>query len=114
MSDTFIPRMEAASPSEQRELLAQAFEALQPGIDAPDWLSSAAKFYAMLDAQAYLSAAEMLVPPGAKLTYQNHGDINGKHMWLVSPNERFVSANTPALALAAASLRANQKDKDNG
>lgn len=55
---------------------------------------------------ASLDAAMTLVPEGTRLQYQNFGDIGGRHMWLVSPNERFVSAAPPALALCAAALRA--------
>ena len=61
-------------------------------------LRSAPAFTASLD------AAMMLVPEGAKLTFLNHGDTGGRSMWLVSPNERFISAATPALALTAAAL----------
>ncbi len=53
-----------------------------------------------------IDAAMSLVPEGAKLTFQNHGDIAGRSMWLVSPNERFMSGATPALALCIASLKA--------
>lgn len=62
----------------------------------PDWLAS-------------LDAAMTLVPEGAKLTFQNHGDTGGRSMWLVSPNERFISAATPALALCAAALIARSE-----
>ena len=51
-----------------------------------------------------LDAAMTLVPKGAQLQFQSFGGPGP--MWLVSPNERYVSGATPALALVAACLRA--------
>lgn len=53
-----------------------------------------------------LDSAMTLVPVGAQMQFQNFGDTGGRSMRLVAPNERFVSAATPALALCSAALRA--------
>ena len=57
---------------------------------------------------ASIDRAMTLVPDGAKLTFQNHGDIAGRSLWLVEPNERFSSGATPAIALCIAALKATQ------
>jgi hypothetical protein len=54
---------------------------------------------------ASIDAAMSLVPDNARLQFQSFGGPGP--MWLVSPNERYVSAATPALALCAAALRAH-------
>lgn len=61
---------------------------------------------------ASLDDAMGLVMLGAKLAYQNFGDVDGRHMWLVSPNERFASAATAPLALCATALRAREQEGD--
>jgi hypothetical protein len=53
---------------------------------------------------ASLDAAMTLVPEGADVAWQSHGGPGP--MALVTPNERFTRAATPALALCAAALRA--------
>ena len=93
-------RIEAADESEQRELLLEAFDAIFPEGEADRLF----RFVRMLNAEAYESAAMMLVPGGCppirlyitdKATAVFIGDIE-------------ACALTPALALAAASLRAQE------
>lgn len=55
---------------------------------------------------ASLDAAMSVVPADAKVILQNFGDIGGRSMALVGPNNGFVSGTTPALALLAAAIKA--------
>jgi hypothetical protein len=117
-------RCEAATASEQREMLELAFRAIHGekptrvhgGCDLLDfWLARHNPFFLMLEAKAFESAALMLVPEGwTRLTDNTDGreivelytpDYD-EHDW--QPDIRFsaASAATPALALCAASLRA--------
>ena len=126
----------AATADQQRELLLEAFDALHPypgpehylkgGIDEIDWTWDRLRqrFLAMLDAEAYESAALTLVPEGWRMaalcqrdpwfcrletddfesvTWGKGGD------WITevtSGNEATANAPTPALAIVIAALRA--------
>ena len=67
-------------------------------------------FLAMLDAEAWTSAAEMLVPSGLAFTMQSYVDHCWSHIWHNRPGldgGPFQGyAATPALALIAACVRA--------
>jgi hypothetical protein len=125
MSNELIARLEAATADHQRELLFEAFEAVHPYpghehylVDEIDWTWDRLRqpFIAMLDAEAYESAALTLVPEG-----WNWG-IFMRHDWpkqnaQVWHREREAStkhgeAATPALAIAAATLRAKDTTHD--
>jgi hypothetical protein len=130
-------RAEAADPSEQREVLNAAFRAIHGekpprvlgGSDAlTSWLYRYNPFFKMLDAEAYESAAMMLVPEGwsvfllrlpegrgeASLLEFGEPDEKGKR-WrragMIDTGRR--TASTPALALVAAYLRARATQGEN-
>lgn len=113
-----------------RELLLKAFGVVFPippiesgngcGGDCPlcGYEDRRQRFVAMIDAEAWLSAAEMLVPEGwASVALFRHDDGtwtaclagNDGHMMAEDPDEFFVEVEylpTPAAALCAAALRA--------
>lgn len=104
-------RCEAAGAGEQRALLEEAGRELYGVSSAFNW----PRFTTMLDAEAYLSAAEMLVPEGWTDVRNYHrkmsdgslhayAEIGFDHLDMCLTAEG--RAATPALALAAASLRA--------
>lgn len=105
-------RCEAADASEQRELLWEAFLALQarpddhtPGVKEWSWLWN--RFNLMTGAEAYESAAMMLVPEGYGVKVRRW--VNGRGAAGCYPSESaddWHNAATPALALCAAALRA--------
>lgn len=120
-------RMERAGPDDQRELFVEAWNAVQFRHVLPAWDIYHGKSVAlaegseqrwgayrkMLDAKAYLSAAEMLVPDGLVFSAMTDFDLPGKaRVWgSVLPGQVLdrgwsAEASTPALALAAACLRA--------
>lgn len=126
-------RIEAAGVDEQLAMLEEAFEALFPAPDSgrsPDdgygWAATVAKnpafiawcnlkqrFTAMLDAEAYESAAMMLVPEGCswELMMSRTAIEAEAFIWDMTDlgtGNRGIAA-TPALALAAAAIRAGAK-----
>lgn len=112
-------RVEAASDNMQGMMLEEAWETLaehsaefrafattyQRGFD-----NKAGKFTAALEAEAYLSAAFMLVPKFFKVNeFEQQGAYNWRwRCWLLRPidAEGIAHAYAPALALCAAALRA--------
>lgn len=116
-------RCEKATADDQRDLLAQAWQAVRgpkPDSDyqprrtpmfSPDWerwVERDCRFSNLLQAEAYESAAMMLVPEGWTGIIPVTG---GDEAWLWPKGGTFkgfrVNAATPALALTAACLRAN-------
>jgi len=116
-----IQRIETA-PEPSRELFEEAFDAVIPdrhwpgrsGLNPWTW----AGFTAMLDAQAWTSAAEMLLPANFRLSSltQDPGD----DLWRCSLSNRDAqigrggvwcyAAAHPSLALLAAILKANDHE----
>lgn len=113
-TDPLIPRIEQATAEQVRELLEEAFNTLFPYPGAEhylalevdwtwDWLY--ARFRKMLDAEAWTSAAEMLVPEG--FVGMAGLGIPEAVLWRSGQFSQVRGkAATPALALAAACLRA--------
>ena len=97
-----IARCESAGESEQRHMLELAWQELHNEFPSTvEWANQPAfRFARMLNAEAYLSAAKMLVPEGSGFVVMGNGAKVGRHMGV---------ASTPALALLAASLRAMEK-----
>jgi hypothetical protein len=104
-------RIEQAEPSEQRELLLQAGAAIF-GPTGMQWPGATYfNFKALLDIgtdEAFTAASMMLIPPGSELVtlvlinrdgYTPSAGIDG--------GRHIGHAATPALALAAASLKAH-------
>ena len=128
MTPTLIERIESAAGADQRELLIEAFEAIFPTpvsssydpvtqewFGPAQWHELADRFYAMLDAEAYESAALMLVPEGAFWCLGHEGDCEAPSEFkarLIVPKlgsvdlRRQSIAATPALAICAAALKA--------
>lgn len=99
-------RVEAAEAREQRALLLDTvFE-----IAAGEWpTSKAARFCTLIDAEAYESAALMMVPEGWGWSIHT-SDFPGAFIAEVEleGREHGARATTPALALACAALRAKE------
>lgn len=119
MSD-LATRIEQAQPGQEREVLGELFVAIRGrppfvtrlkdgdlGADDPLYW----RFTRMLDAEAWLSAVEMLVPEGWQewqVGRQSWKGCNGLAYVLARGSMRnplLVHAATPALALAAAIAR---------
>lgn len=121
-------RCEAAGADEQRELLITARVYISPQpmpptkLDHP-WFVEARRFRAMLDAEAYESAALMLVPPRpwrvCTLSDYPHNNFQSGAGWFVNLSNDvcgygregpiatvMARAATPALAILAACCRA--------
>ena len=105
-------RVEKAEASEQAEMIADAWDVLGP---IRKWESAeAARFADMLDAEAYESAAMMLVPEGLHWTAQT--DKDGAHVSVGKADSdargifytgcRQATAKSLGLALTAAALHA--------
>lgn len=122
-------RCEAAEASEQRALLDEAFDAaLGPRrVDKGGWTcwhDQWLRYRKMLNAEAYESAAMMLVPEGWHTGAYYQGPSGQPHRWIlrtIRDGETFyrgkeAKAAAPALALCAAALRArhSQGVSDNG
>lgn len=115
-------RCEAADASEQRELLEAAYEAVSGSSLYRDVVSTvdavegnaerASQFTAMLEVEAYESAAMQLLPEGQGrgCFFMSRDSFGRTHCnaWTDVEFNRKVhaSAATPALALCAASLKA--------
>lgn len=102
-------RVEAAGEDEQRELLCDAYEALAKCRAVS--FEIAARFMRCIDAEAYLDAAIMLVPSGWRWSVGGAG-----YAGVEPPSDDPIEPEpttterlgaTPALALAAAALRAH-------
>jgi hypothetical protein len=137
-------RAEAADPSEQREVLNAAFRAIHGekpprvlgGSDAlTSWLYRYNPFFKMLDAEAYESAAMMLLPPCWRAGFEEgaicdaNPDKSMAWVWpfgsdydpdwqlgqtqASNPDGHRAFASTPALALVAAALRARATQGEN-
>lgn len=115
-NNPLIPRIEQATAEQVRELLEEAFEAVHGWTKRqypktsivrynPLWI----RFRKMLDAEAWTSAAELLVPEGwGCFDVDATAPECGIDWRLHGPNREAVMGtdSTPALALAAACLRA--------
>lgn len=119
--DNLIEGAERAGVDEQREVLDASYVAIF-GDPVSKWdheefgeitgiTGHYACFIAMLDAEAYLSAAEMLVPEGCFWGVIVDGDGDGFQACCEPGGTSLLwyKATTPALALAAAALRARKE-----
>jgi len=131
--DDLAERIEAAGVDAQRAMLADAFayiHKMDDGLAPSDWSALnwpfADRFTAMLDAEAYESAAMMLVPEGWR-PYTLDMSVKGRSRWsLEGPKTKWETdddgmpcagddwfaqgiAATPDLALSAAAIRAGAK-----
>lgn len=99
---TLTTRIEQAGEGEQRELLIEAALALADD----SWpVSKAARFYDMVDAEAYLSAAEMLLGGKRLLCLTDLAEDGwAAKLW----KQPAASGKTPALALLSAILKAGE------
>lgn len=111
-----IQRVEAAKEP-RRELFGEAFKVLHPTFDSLNWRQTPGleqlyyRFAAMLDAQAWTSAAEMLVPEGWGFNIVMHTDKAASvRLFSDGPVTDVIRAAHPSLALLAAVLRAERKD----
>jgi len=117
MTSDLIARIEAAQPGETRGLLELAWNAVHDHQKAP-WQKLAVgdgmeRFRRFLEAEAYFDAAMMLVPEGWRY------GIMGRAGYVecgIGPEEECAvftgRSETPALALAAASLKAKDASDD--
>lgn len=109
---TLAERIEAAGVEQQRAMLEEAYHALLPYNSPLYDHQHRARFIGLLDAEAYESAAMMLLPEGASWVIASHmmaanvfGYRNGSEYF--DATSRYAA--TPALALAAAAIRAGAK-----
>ena len=96
---------ERAKPDEQRAVLDAAWRMLRGDEYTRTGVNKYYDFTAMLDAEAWESAALMLVPEG-----YSHWNVGGRYQdygaqVVVGIQEYFGQASTPALALIAAIAR---------
>ncbi len=119
---------EKASPEEQRAVLEEAWPVLHPEPSAvlsgdmdtmhasviarAEWRGLRARFTTMLDAEAWESAALMLVPDGWSWRMVEDLDLPGRASIVKNSGLYFAEATTPALALCAAILRAKETNND--
>lgn len=113
--ETLAARIEAAGVDEQRVMLCAAFQFLRGATaSANEFWSDNPKpgaFHAKLNAGAYLDAAMMLVPEGWFVELEQHSSswtaTLSSALWYDDTRIcRDAAAATPALALAAAAIRA--------
>lgn len=104
-------RAEAADPKLTAQILNEAWEMI-----APEWIVSAAElaeraeaFGLFMDAMAYESAAIMLAPSGHCLTIYRFSTGRGSVDITTAGRDFAASASSLALAVVAASLRAQCK-----
>jgi hypothetical protein len=119
---TLIERLQSAGADEQRELLVEVWDAIAPSFDRAGLIDKAHRFSIMLDAEAWESAALMLVednmavdvtlrwreaPARARLLPVYEASPG---RWLHKGSDPHFCANatTPALAIAAACLKARE------
>ena len=107
-------RVEAAGADEQYQMLAMAFDAVFPehelqGTPHIEWKHEYRAFRNMLAAEAYESAAMMLVPDGYAFGCGHGTDLERFPGWAWCGKDEgaYIFAETPALALTAACLRAH-------
>lgn len=115
---TLADRVEAGTVEMQRELLKSVADhlwgfAFAPENMCPDnWVKRWASFDRKLEAEAYVDAAMMLKPDGWTWSIASNGYAEVRH-----PRFRTRDcegrAETPALALAAAALRAHASEAIN-
>ena len=121
MQPDLIARIEAAQPSEARELFEEAWLAFHHDGYAPenaeDTCCLCIRFAALLDAEAYLDAAAMFVPEGWLVAHLSElGGAGGCCCALGNPGTgQDVTADagerTMAFALLAAAMKARQTDE---
>jgi hypothetical protein len=122
---TLIERVEGATADQQREMLLEAYSAIYPDNPLGYWTSTdrARRFVAMLEAEAFESAAMTLVPEGRKVTIEHEPNCGFAmagyaQARVYMPNKRdgydVAEATTPALALTAACLRAHASLREGG
>lgn len=118
MQPDLIARIEAAQPSEARELFEEAFRIVwgadinRPPTSEPVIFMIAQHLENLLKAQAHRDAAAMFVPEG----WTGFAPISdGDEAWLWKKGGPYkghrISATTPYFALLAASLKARQTDE---
>lgn len=106
---TLADEISAARPERQKEMLERLYDACPHAWKGGN---SYARFAAMLDCGAYLSAAESLVPCGLHWSVRwhvanQHGAATINDTWKSNPIVNVV-ATTPALALASAIAAAGE------
>lgn len=122
MQPDLIARIEAAQPSEAREVFLIAFHSAFPEPDIDDeasqqWFSLMDKLLKRMDAEAYLDAAAMFVPEGWLVAHLSElGGAGGCCCTLGNPGTgQNVTADagerTMAFALLAAAMKARQTDE---
>jgi len=110
-------RVEAASVDEQRAMLKEAYHAIFPHNSPQHDHQHRARFIGLLDAEAYLDAAMMLVPEGSWFLIKNvmgpqpmTRDLFVADVLVAGGKDRPIQLTrpfaTPTLALTAACLRA--------
>lgn len=112
-------RAERAKPEEQRVVLEAAYNLRYGGLPADiqylhasciafnqDAADHAERFTTMLDAEAWESAALMLLPEGWSWRMVEDLDLPGRASIVKNSGLYFAEATTPALALIAAIARA--------
>lgn len=112
MSD-LATRIEAAQPGQERAVLEALWLQIHHGGYPPeredDDCPTCARFRAMLDAEAWLSAVEMLVPDGWLLVSLSDVSAEGRCGAVIGnpglATDRYGYGATRALALAAAIAR---------
>lgn len=105
-----IQRIEQAKEP-RRELFEEALTLLHATRSGPcHGCNFCRPFRAMLDAQAWTSAAEMLVPDGWDWAAGRMGGGMTVYAWCGSGENNFAAH--PSLALLAAILRAERKDDE--
>lgn len=110
---TLIPRIEQAGVDEQRELLEAVWEALK--MPSPDRFNvSWWRFAAMLEVDAYESAAFSLMPETCRLRVLSDSPVGDRsHVTLLTEKHGHLvdgAGATKALALLAAICRAHVKE----
>ena len=116
---TLLHRIETTGPDQQRELLVEAYEmlhaepdAIRDGVAWGEWHNRRRYARQKIDAGAYLSAAETLVPEGWGWGAGNCSEKDDSWASVTSPHGDCLDydayASTPALALLAAILRARE------
>ncbi len=112
---TLSTRIEAGQPS--RELFEEAWLILSRNEPNPDigWddrpsTHKARAFHKMLDAEAWTSAAEMLVPEGCSIDLRTYQTARTAQALIHTPNRTIsASGQTPATALLAAVVRSTEE-----
>ncbi len=110
-------RIEAGQPS--RELFWQAWQLIHGTVEAAKamsiddftaWDAKRRPFDRLLDAEAWTSAAEMLVPEGQ--FWHVYCKVTGRATAYLGTKVKHVRALTPATALLAAVVRSTEEKND--